>query len=141
MLLRLFVQLLISFPVLLCYNLGDMRTNLGAFFLILSYVSDRRELSLSERKLENLFFFTCLIYYLGATRKFSGQGRRGFLGQGHLDKHFIYNTWKKGSCMVKFWSLHSTTEFSRYPKASCLSKKEFHHRRLIPKPTTWLSME
>ena len=61
MLLRLFVQLPISFPVLLCYSLVDMRQNIGtSFVLILSYVLDRRELSLSEHKLENLFLFTCL---------------------------------------------------------------------------------
>ena len=64
MLLRLFVQLPFSFPVLLCYSSVDMRTNLGAFFLILSYVSDRRELTLNEHKLENLFFFPCLIGFL-----------------------------------------------------------------------------
>ena len=64
MLSRLFVQLPISFPVLLCYSLVDMRANIGAsFVLILSYVSDRRELSLSEHKLENLFFFTCLTIF------------------------------------------------------------------------------
>ena len=46
---------------LLCFSLVDMRVNLGApFVLILScLVSDRRELLLSERKLENLFYFTC----------------------------------------------------------------------------------
>ena len=45
-LLRFLVQLPISFQVLLCYNLVDVRLNLGAvFILILSYlVSDRREL-------------------------------------------------------------------------------------------------
>ena len=59
--LSLFVQRPISFPVLFYYSLVGMRVNLGAsFVLILSYVSDRRELSLSEHKLENLFFFTCL---------------------------------------------------------------------------------
>ena len=59
MLLRLFVQLSLSFPVLLCYSLVNMRVNLGPSVLILSYlVSDRKELSLSKRKLENLFFFT-----------------------------------------------------------------------------------
>ena len=53
-----------------------MRVNLGALFaLILSYlVSESRELYLSEHKLENLFHFTCLIYYLAETRKFSRQG-------------------------------------------------------------------
>ena len=63
MLLSLFFPLPISFPVLLCYSLVDMRVNLGPIFvLILIYlVSDRRELSLSKHKLENLFFFTCLI--------------------------------------------------------------------------------
>ena len=63
MLLRLFVQLPISFSVILCYSLVDMRVNLGApFVLILNcLVSDRRELSLSDYKLENLFFFNCLI--------------------------------------------------------------------------------
>ena len=61
MLSGLFVQLPVSFPVLLCYSLVDMRANIGAsFVLILSYVSNRRELSLSEHKLENSFFFTCL---------------------------------------------------------------------------------
>ena len=61
-LLRLFVQLPISFPVLFYYSLVGMRVNLGAsFVLILGYVSDRKELSLSEHKLENLFFFTCLM--------------------------------------------------------------------------------
>ena len=29
--------------------------------------------------------------------------------------------------------IHSTNAFSRYPKASCLSKKGFHHRRLYSK--------
>ena len=29
--------------------------------------------------------------------------------------------------------IHSTTVFSRYPKASCLSKKGFHHRCLYSK--------
>ena len=59
MLLRLFVQLSLSFPVLLCYSLVNMRVNLGASVLILSYlVSDRKELSLSKHKLENLFVFT-----------------------------------------------------------------------------------
>ena len=59
MLLRLFVQLLISFSDFLCYSLVD--ANIGAsFVLILSYVSDRRELSLSKQKLENLIFFTFL---------------------------------------------------------------------------------
>ena len=58
MLFRLFVQLPVSFPVLLCCNLVDMRENLGAFFfLILRNVPDRKVLSLSEHKLENLFFF------------------------------------------------------------------------------------
>ena len=64
-LLRLFVQLPISFPVLFYYSLVSMRVNLGAsFVLILSYVSDRRELTLSKHKLENLFFFTCFIYIM-----------------------------------------------------------------------------
>ena len=64
-LLRLFVQLPISFPVLFYYSLVGMRVNLGtSFVLILSYVSDRKELTLSEHKLENLFFFTCLIYIM-----------------------------------------------------------------------------
>ena len=69
-------QIPILFPVLLYNNLVDMRVNIGALFvLILSYlVSERRELYLSEHKLENLFFFTCLIYYLAETRKFSSQG-------------------------------------------------------------------
>ena len=59
MLLRLFVQLSLSFPVLLCYSLVNMRVNLGPSVLILSYlVSDRKELSLGKHKLENLFFFT-----------------------------------------------------------------------------------
>ena len=63
MILSLFFQLPISFPVLFCYSLVDMRVSLGTIFvLILIYlVSDRRELSLSKHKLENLFFFTCLI--------------------------------------------------------------------------------
>ena len=61
MLLRLFVQLPIFFSFLLCYRLIDIFANLGDIFvLILSYVSDRRELLLSEHKLENSFFFTCL---------------------------------------------------------------------------------
>ena len=56
MLLRLFVQLPVYFPVLLCYSLVDIRLNLGtSFVLILSYVTDRRELWLSEHILENLF--------------------------------------------------------------------------------------
>ena len=60
-LLSLFVQLPISFSVLYYYNLVGMRVNLVvSFVLILKYVPDRRELSLSEHKLENLFFFTCL---------------------------------------------------------------------------------
>ena len=60
-LLRLIVQLPISFPVLFYYSLVGMRMNLGASFaLILSFVSDRKELLLSQHKLENLFFFTCL---------------------------------------------------------------------------------
>ena len=61
-LLRLFVQLPISFSVLLCYNSVDMRVNLGAYFVLIlgCLVSDRRELSLSEHKLENLFLFTLL---------------------------------------------------------------------------------
>ena len=76
MLWRLLVQIPISFPAFLCNNLIDMRVNLGVLFvLILSYlVSERRELYLSEHKLENLIFFTCLIYYLAETRKFSRQG-------------------------------------------------------------------
>ena len=76
MLWRLLAQIPILFPVLLYNNLVDMRVNIGALFvLILSYlVSERRELYLSEHKLENLFFFTCLIYYLAETRKFSRQG-------------------------------------------------------------------
>ena len=46
-----FVQLPIFFPVLFYCSLVGMRVNLGAsFVLILSYVSDRRELSLSEHK-------------------------------------------------------------------------------------------
>ena len=61
MILRFFVQLPISFPVLLCHSLVDMCPSLGAsLVLILSYVLDRRELSLRKHKLENLFFFTCL---------------------------------------------------------------------------------
>ena len=61
-LLLLFAQLHISFPVLFYYSLVGIRVNWGAsFVLILSYVSDRKELSLSEHKLENLFFFTCLL--------------------------------------------------------------------------------
>lgn len=41
----LFVQLPISFPVLLFYSLVDMSRNLVVpFVLFLSYVSDRREL-------------------------------------------------------------------------------------------------
>ena len=76
MLWRLLAQIPILFPVLLYNNLVDMRVNIGALFvLILSYlVSERRELYLSEHKLENLFFFTCLIYYLAETRKFSRHG-------------------------------------------------------------------
>ena len=66
MLLHLFVQLLNSPPVLLSYSLVSMRTNLGASFaLILSHISDRRELSLSEHKSENWFFlvyFSSLVY-------------------------------------------------------------------------------
>ena len=43
------------------HSLVDVGGNLGAsLVLILSYVSDRRELSLSKHKLENMFFFTCL---------------------------------------------------------------------------------
>ena len=63
MFLCLFVQLPIYFSVLLSYSLVVMRVNLGAsFVLILScLVSDRRELWLGKHKLENLFFFTCLI--------------------------------------------------------------------------------
>ena len=70
------MQIPISFPVFLCNNLADMRVNLGALFvLVLSYLaSERRELYLSEHKLENFFFFTCLIYYLAENRKFSRQG-------------------------------------------------------------------
>ena len=61
-LLLLFAQLHISFPVLFYYSLVGIHVNWGAsFVLILSYVSDRKELSLSEHKLENLFFFTCLL--------------------------------------------------------------------------------
>ena len=87
-LLCLFVKLpisSISFPVLSCYGLFDLPVNLGAFFaVILSYlVLDRRELLLSEHKLENMFSFTCLIQYLSATRKFS---RQGFFGI-HLPTH------------------------------------------------------
>ena len=64
-LLRLFVQLPISFPVLFYYSLVGMRVNLGtSFVLTLSYVSDRKELTLCEHKLENLFFLTCLIYIM-----------------------------------------------------------------------------
>ena len=49
------------FPVLIYYSLVGMHVNLGASsVLILSYLSDRRKLSLSEHKLENLFFFSCL---------------------------------------------------------------------------------
>ena len=76
MLWRLLAKIPILFPVLLYNNLVDMRVNIGALFvLILSYlVSERRELYLSKHKLENLFFFTCLIYYLAETRTFSRQG-------------------------------------------------------------------
>ena len=51
--LSLFFQLPISFPVLLCYSLVDMRMNLGPIFvLILIYlVSDRNELSLNKHEL------------------------------------------------------------------------------------------
>ena len=56
MLLHFFVQLPISFPVLLCYGLVGMHASLGvSFALILSCVSDRRELSLREHKLEDFF--------------------------------------------------------------------------------------
>ena len=56
-----FAHLPISFLVLLCYSLVDMRANLGAsVILIWSSVSGRRELPLCEHKLENLFFFACL---------------------------------------------------------------------------------
>ena len=80
MILSLFFPLPISFPFLFCYSLVDMRVSLGTIFvLILIYlVSDKRQLSLSKHELENLFFFTYLIWQLGATRKFLGQGR--FLG-------------------------------------------------------------
>ena len=63
MLLNLFFLLPISFPIPLWHNLVDMRVNLGLIFvLVLIYlVPDRRELSLSKHKLENLFFFICLI--------------------------------------------------------------------------------
>ena len=55
--LRFHVQLLISFPVLMCYSLNGMCANLGtSFVLILSYTSDRRELSLSEYKSEKTCF-------------------------------------------------------------------------------------
>ena len=76
MLRRFLVQIPISVPVFLCNNLVDMRVNLGALFvLILSYlVSERRELYLSEHRLENLFFFNCLIYYVAETRISSRQG-------------------------------------------------------------------
>ena len=73
-LLRLFLQLPISFPVLFYYSLVGMHVNLGAsFVLILGYVSDRRELSLSEYKLENLFFFTCLMYSSIGKKYFTNQ--------------------------------------------------------------------
>ena len=97
MLLRLFVKLpisSISFPVLSCYGLVDMPVNLGAFFVvILSYlVFDRRELLLSEHKLENMFSFTCLtLVQLG-----------NFPGRGFLE--FIYQHMKVRPLMVKFWS-------------------------------------
>ena len=55
-LLRLFVQDLISFLDVLCYSLVDMRVNLGvSFALSLSYVSDRKELSTSKHKLKTCF--------------------------------------------------------------------------------------
>ena len=45
MLLRLFVQLSISFPVLLYYSLVGMHLNLGVSFAIfLNYISNRREI-------------------------------------------------------------------------------------------------
>ena len=100
MLLSLFFQIPISFPVLLCYSLVDMRLNLGSIFVLtlIYLVSDRRELSLSKHKLENLYFFTCLIEYLGATRKFSGQER-------FLEVHLQHM--KERPRMVKFWSFFS----------------------------------
>ena len=53
----MFVQLDISFPVLIFYSLVDMRMNIAApFVLFLSYVSDRRGLSFSDYKLENFIF-------------------------------------------------------------------------------------
>ena len=71
--LSLFAQHIFPIPLVLWFNWHAHEFK-RVFPLILSYlVSDRRKPLLSEHKLENLFFLICLIQYLGATGKFSGQ--------------------------------------------------------------------
>ena len=109
MLLQLFVQLYISFLVLLCHSLLDTGVILVMFFVlnVTCLVSDRRQLSVSERELKN--FFSSLVSYYWCTRK---------LPQQECFLEFIYNTlkrqphyqpYKTRGCTCKYRVLYQVT--------------------------------